>query len=104
MKKFVLALSFVLAAYLLGAQASHAQGAASGFSGKAVRWNGDPIVGATIRVLAGPLETDQEYARTTTAADGSWSVQLPAGGPYWVHIDTFGSWWGYSYQTPFTLR
>ena len=103
MKKLVFALLLGLVAVAISAQGTYAQ-AASGLSGKAVRWNGEPIVGATISILAGPLESDKELARTATGADGSWSVELPAGGPYWVHIRTFGSWWGYSYQTPFALR
>jgi LPXTG-motif cell wall-anchored protein len=86
------------------ATAAFAQSGSGTVTGKAVRWNGDAIAGATMRALTGPLETAKEVARTTTAADGSYSLSVPAGTPYWIHIDTFGSWWGYSYQTPFTLR
>lgn len=104
MKKLLILFSFALAALLLAVPSTtYAQAANSGFSGKAVRWNGEPIVGATVSVLTGPLETDTEVARATTGADGSWSIAAPAGGPYWVHIHTFGSWWGYSYQDPFSL-
>ena len=76
----------------------------STFSGKAVRWNGEPIVGATIAALRGPLESDAEVAHTTTAADGSYTLTVPATGTYWLHIRTFGTYWGYSYYIPFTPR
>ena len=102
MKKLLLGLA-VLGLLFAGVQ--HASAAASGtLAGKAVRWSGAPIAGATVAALAGPLETDAEIAHTTTGADGSWSLAVPAGTPYWVHIRTFGTWWGYSYQTPFALQ
>jgi hypothetical protein len=104
MKTALWLLLLVLLAFLATATGAKAQMAACELSGMAVRWNGEPIAGATIAVLAGPLETDQEYARTTTAADGSWRLQVAAGVTYWVHIRTFGAWWGYSYQAPFTPR
>jgi hypothetical protein len=105
MKKLVL---FLLAAgLLLGLGAGHAAAQSaptSTFSGKAVRWDGTAISGAIVAVLRGPLETDAEVAHTATAADGSWTLTVPAGGPYWLHIRTFGTWWGYSYYIPFTVR
>jgi len=104
MKKLFVTLMAAALMLTFGAGAASAQTGTGTVAGKAVRWNGDAISGATIRVLAGPLETDKELSRTTTAADGSYAVSLPAGQPYWVHIDTLGSWWGYSYQTPFTVR
>src|SRR4051794_18454305 len=73
----------------------------STLTGKAVRWNGEPIVGATIAALRGPLETDTEVVHTTTAADGSYTLTVPATGTYWLHIRTFGTYWGYSYYVPF---
>jgi LPXTG-motif cell wall-anchored protein len=50
------------------------------------------------------LETDQQLDSTTTAADGSYSITAPAGQTVWLHIRTFGSWWGYSYYIPFNLK
>jgi hypothetical protein len=98
----------ILAAGLLlafNANSAAAQSAAtSTFSGKAVRWNGEAIAGATIAALRGPLETDPEVAHTTTAADGSYTLTVPATGTYWLHIRTFGTYWGYSYYIPFTPR
>jgi hypothetical protein len=81
-----------------GATNAAAQSApTSTFQGKAVRWDGSPISGATIAALRGPLETDAEVAHTTTAADGSYTLTVPANTTYWLHIRTFGTWWGYSY-------
>jgi hypothetical protein len=102
MKRFIL---FLLAAglvFTMGAQGAAAQTATTAtFTGKAIRWDGTPVSGATIAALRGPLETDQEVIHTTTAADGSYSLTVPATGTYWLHIRTLGSWWGYSY-TPIT--
>lgn len=98
---------FLAAALLLtfSANGAAAQTAStSTFSGKAVRWNGEPIVGATIAALRGPLETATEVVHTTTAADGSYTLTVPATGTYWLHIRTFGTYWGYSYYIPFTPR
>jgi hypothetical protein len=98
---------FLAAGLLLAfnANSAAAQSAAtSTFSGKAVRWNGEAIAGATIAALRGPLETDPEVAHTTTAADGSYTLTVPASGTYWLHIRTFGTYWGYSYYIPFTPR
>src|SRR4051812_17491630 len=102
MKKSLLIAVFGLLALALTVPAAYAAGTGT-LSGKAVRWNGEAIPGATIGALGGPLETDKERARPTTAADGSYPLTVPAGLASWIHIDTFGSWWGYSYQTPFTL-
>ena len=104
MKKLLFTLMAAALLLTLSTTAAWAQTGTGTVTGKAVRWNGQPIAGATIRALTGPLETDKEVDRTTTAADGSYSLTVPVGQPYWVHIDTFGTWWGYSYQTPFTLR
>ncbi|HUS15383.1 MAG TPA: carboxypeptidase-like regulatory domain-containing protein, partial [Chloroflexia bacterium] len=104
MKKLFVTLMAATLMLTFGASAASAQSATGTVTGKAVRWNGEAISGATIRVLAGPLETDKELSRTTTGADGSYAVTLPADQSYWVHIDTLGTWWGYSYQTPFTVR
>jgi hypothetical protein len=104
MKKLLYILMAAALLLTLSTTAAWAQTGTGKVTGKAVRWNGDAIAGATIRALTGPLETDKEVDRTTTAADGSYALTVPAGQPYWVHIDTFGSWWGYSYQTPFTLQ
>lgn len=104
MKKLIVLLFVVALVLSFGVQTTFAQAGAGAVVGKAVRWNGDPIANATIRALAGPLETAQEISRTTTGADGSYALSVPVGTPYWIHIDTYGSWWGYSYQVPFTLR
>lgn len=98
---------FLAAALLLAFNANTAAAqsvSTSTFSGKAVRWNGDPIVGATIAALRGPLESDTEVAHATTTADGSYTLTVPATGTYWLHIRTFGTYWGYSYYIPFTPR
>jgi hypothetical protein len=104
MKKLLFTLMAAALLLTLSTTAAWAQTGTGKVTGKAVRWNGAAIAGATIRALTGPLETDKEVDRTTTAADGSYTLTVPAGQPYWVHIDTFGTWWGYSYQTPFTLQ
>jgi hypothetical protein len=104
MKKLVLLLLVGALALGLSAQSAAAQAADAVVSGKAVRWNGEPIAGATIAALGGPLETDPVLDQTTTGADGSYTLTVPAGQTVWVHIRTFGTWWGYSYHTPFNLR
>jgi LPXTG-motif cell wall-anchored protein len=104
MKKLVVFLLVAAFAFSLSTQAAAAQTATAAVTGKAVRWNGEPIAGATIAALAGPLETDKVFDETTTAADGSYTLAVPAGQVFWVHIRTFGSWWGYSYNPPFNLR
>ena len=96
---FLLAAAFALVGTAHSAAAQTATNAT--FTGKAVRWDGSPIAGATIAALRGPLESDPEVLHTTTAADGSYTLVVPATGTYWVHIRTFGTWWGYSY-TPFS--
>jgi hypothetical protein len=102
MKRFILFLLAAAMVFTLSAQAASAQTATTAtFTGKAVRWDGSPISGATIAALRGPLETDPEVIHTTTAADGSYSLTVPATGTYWLHIRTLGTWWGYSY-TPIT--
>ena len=87
-----------------GAHPAAAQSATATVSGKAVRWSGEPVAGATIAVLFGKLETDKEYMHTTTAADGSYTLTVPTGQQVWIHIRTFGTWWGYSYYIPFTAQ
>ncbi len=104
MKKLLVLLLVAGFALTLSAQGAAAQSATGTLSGRAVRWNGEAISGATIAVLAGPLETDKELDSTTTAADGSYSLTAPAGQTVWLHIRTFGSWWGYSYYVPFNLK
>ncbi len=104
MKKLLVLLLVAGFALALSVQGAAAQSATGTLSGKAVRWNGEPISGATIAVLAGPLETDQQLDSTTTAADGSYSITAPAGQKVWLHIRTFGTWWGYSYYIPFNLK
>jgi LPXTG-motif cell wall-anchored protein len=103
MKKFLVLLMVAAFALALSAHGASAQAANGTLTGKAVRWSGEPISGATIAVLAGPLETDKEYDHTTTAADGSYTINAPAGQTVWLHIRTFGTWWGYSYYIPFNL-
>jgi len=103
MKRFLAIFATALLLMVLGTNAAFAQAGTGTVSGKAVRWNGEPISGATMRALSGPLETDKEIARTTTGADGSYTLAVPAGQAYWIQIATFGSWWGYTYQTPFTF-
>jgi LPXTG-motif cell wall-anchored protein len=104
MKKLLALLLVAGFAFALSAHSAAAQSATGTLSGKAVRWNGEPISGATIAVLAGPLETDQQLDSTTTAADGSYTITAPAGQTVWLHIRTFGTWWGYSYYVPFNLK
>jgi LPXTG-motif cell wall-anchored protein len=104
MKKLLILLVVAGFALAFSAQSAAAQAATGTLNGKAVRWNGEAISGATIAVLAGPLETDKEFDHTTTAADGSYSISAPAGQTVWLHIRTFGTWWGYSYYIPFTLK
>ena len=104
MKKFLVLLVVAGFALALSAHGAAAQAATGTLTGKAVRWSGEPISGATIAVLAGPLETDKEYDHTTTAADGSYTISAPAGQTVWLHIRTFGTYWGYSYYIPFNLR
>jgi hypothetical protein len=98
---------FLAAGLLLAFNANSAAAqtaSTSTFSGMAVRWNGEAIAGATIAALRGPLESDPEVAHTVTAADGSYTLTVPAGETYWLHIRTFGTYWGYSYYIPFTPR
>jgi hypothetical protein len=105
MKKLLFLLLAAGLVLSFGATHAAAQTAAtSTLQGKAVRWNGEPIAGATIAALRGPLESDPEVASTVTAADGSYSLTVPAGATYWLHIRTFGTYWGYSYHVPFTPR
>ncbi|HMA33905.1 MAG TPA: hypothetical protein VKY74_05430, partial [Chloroflexia bacterium] len=104
MKKFLVILFAVALMLGLSAHAAAAQAASGTVTGKAVRWDGTPIAGATVRALAGWLETDKEISRTTSGADGVYTLSVPVGQPVWIHIDTFGTWWGYSYKPTFTLR
>ncbi len=101
-------LLFTLAAALLllagSATAASAQGASGTVTGKVVRWNGQPVAGATMRALTDPNNLSTDVAHTTTGPDGSYTLTVPAGTPYWIHVDTYGTWWGYAYQVPFTLR
>lgn len=104
MKKLV---GILMAAFLLitfNVTAAHAQTVNGTVTGKTVHWNGSPIAGATVRALTGPLETDTEVSRTTTGADGSYNLSVPVGEAYWIHVDTLGTWWGYSYKPALTLR
>ncbi len=98
----VLMAAFLLLA--LNVTGAHAQSADGTVTGKTVHWDGSPIAGATVRALTGPLETDSEVSRTTTGADGSYSLSVPVGQAYWIHVDTLGTWWGYSYKPALTLR
>ena len=104
MKKLLFTLMAAALLLTLSTNAAWAQTGTGTVTGKAVRWNGAAVAGATIRALTGPLETDKEVARTTTAADGTYALSVPVGQSYWIHIDTFGTWWGYSYAPPFTLQ
>jgi LPXTG-motif cell wall-anchored protein len=104
MKKLLVLLLVASFAFALSAHTAAAQSATGTLTGKAVRWNGEPIAGATIAALAGPLETDKEFDHTTTAADGSYTITAPAGQTVWLHIRTFGTYWGYSYYIPFNLK
>lgn len=103
MKKALLLVFFGLLALALTVPAAQAAGAGT-LTGRVVRWNGDAVSGATIAALRDPQDLNSEIAHTTAAGDGSWSLQVPVGTAVWVNIHTFGTWWGYSYQTPFTLR
>jgi hypothetical protein len=97
----------LMAAFLLMAlnvTGAHAQTANGTVTGKTVRWDGSAIAGATVRALTGPLETDTEVSRTTTGGDGSYTLSVPVGQAYWIHVDTLGTWWGYSYKPALTLR
>ena len=97
----------LIAAFLLLAlnvTGAHAQAAGGTVTGKTVHWDGSPIAGATVRALTGLLETDSEVSRTTSGADGSYSLNVPVGQAYWIHVDTLGTWWGYSYKPALTLR
>jgi hypothetical protein len=102
MKKLLTAALLGLLVFAAGAQMAAAAPAGT-LQGRVIHWDGTPVAGATVAALLGPLETDKELTHTTTAADGSWSLSVPAGAPYWVHVRTFGTWWGYSYEPPFTL-
>lgn len=104
MKKLLVLLFVAGFAFALSIHGATAQSATGTLTGKAVRWDGEAIAGATIAVLAGPLETDKEFDHTTTAADGSYTITAPAGQTVWLHIRTFGTWWGYSYYVPFNLK
>ncbi len=102
MKKLLTAALLGLLVFAAGVQMAAAAPAGT-LQGRVIRWDGTPVAGATVAALLGPLETDKELTHATTAADGSWSLSVPAGTPYWVHVRTFGTWWGYSYEPPFTL-
>jgi len=104
MKKLLISLMAVLLLGSIGIHTAAAQSANGTVTGKAIRWDGSPIAGATIRALSGWLETDQEIARTTTDGNGNYALTVPVGQAYWIHIDTFGSWWGYSYKPPLALQ
>ena len=104
MRKLAVVLAAALLLIVCGTNAAFAQAGTSTVTGKVVRWTGDPVAGATVRALSGWLETDQELARTTTGADGSYTLSVPAGQTVWVHVDTLGTWWGYSYKPSFNLR
>jgi len=103
MKKFAALLLIAGLVCGLSTSVAAAQSAGATVTGKAVRWDGSPISGATIAVLSGPLETAPELGSTTTGPDGTYTIAAPVGQPVWVHIRTFGTWWGYSY-TPLNLR
>ena len=102
MKKLLTAALLGLLVFAAGAQMAAAAPAGT-LQGRVIHWDGTPVAGATVAALLGPLETDKELTHTTTAADGSWSLSVPAGTPYWLHVRTLGTWWGYSYEPPFTL-
>jgi hypothetical protein len=72
--------------------------------GKTIEGDGTPIEGATISAWDGPNEGAREVATTTTAADGTWSMAVPADQPWWIHFNTFRDWWGYSYSPPIVLK
>src|SRR5436189_6027804 len=103
MKKLFVLLFLGALALSLGTHSAIAQSAGGTVVGKVVRWDGSPVAGATIAVLQGRLETDKELSHTTTGADGSYSIAVPDGQTIWMHVRTFGTWWGYSY-TPMNLR
>ncbi|HMA33462.1 MAG TPA: hypothetical protein VKY74_03195 [Chloroflexia bacterium] len=100
-----LVILLVVGAWLLvSAHGAAAQGATATLRGLALQGNGTPIVGATITAHTGPEETTPALGHTTTGADGSWELTVPAGQTVWIHFDTFGPWWGYSYSPPFVLQ
>src|SRR3954452_14170433 len=76
MKKVLFLL--LVAGLLLGFGANHAaaQTAGATVTGKAVRWNGEPIVGATIQATTQPLEDAQVLGETRTGADGSYTLSV----------------------------
>ncbi len=104
MKRLVGVLTAAFLLLALNVTAAHAQAANGMVTGKTVHWDGSPIAGVTVRALSGPLETDTEVSRTTTGADGSYNLSVPVGAAYWIHVDTLGTWWGYSYKPALTLR
>jgi LPXTG-motif cell wall-anchored protein len=104
MKKFFVALMAVMLLVLGSAGAAHAQSAGRTVTGKVIRWDGTPVPNATVRALRGQWEDTQEVARTTADADGNYTLNLPDGDPYWIHVDTIGTWWGYSYKPAMALQ
>jgi hypothetical protein len=81
---------------------AHAQGATATITGKALEGDGTPVQGAPISAWTEADEgaNSHELARTTTGADGSYSLQVPANQPIWVHFNTYQGWWGYAYSPP----
>lgn len=104
MKKFFVALMAVMLLVLGSVGGAHAQSAGRTVVGKVIRWDGTPVPNATVRALRGQWEDTQEVARTTADAQGNYSLNLPDGDSYWIHVDTIGTWWGYSYKPALALQ
>ncbi len=81
-----------------------AQQATGTLKGIVTGLNGAFVAGATITAHAEANENSEELGRTTTGSDGTWQMTVPAGRLVWVHFNTFGPLWGYSYSPPFTLQ
>lgn len=88
----------------LTAHSTAAQGATGTLKGRVIQADGTAVVGATITAHSDASETSAELGRTTTGANGVWQMTVPAGQVVWIHFNTFGPWWGYSYSPPFTLQ
>ena len=101
--RFALLLFALAFSLVLGAHTAGAQGGTATLSGRVIQADGTPVSGATITGLSTASETSEVLATTTTGADGSWTMQVPAGREVWPHFNTFDVWWGYSYNPPFTL-
>jgi LPXTG-motif cell wall-anchored protein len=104
MKKFFVALMAVMLLILGSAGGAQAQSAGRTVTGKVIRWDGTPVPNAVVRALRGQWEDTQEVGRATADANGNYSLNLPDGGAYWIHVDTIGTWWGYSYKPPMALQ